>query len=682
MKLFFIWGLVALFLPSAIFVEFSWHDSGELGREKRGKTEDDPLYSSSWHLHSVADIATDPFAKIDAHANVEGAWGLGFYGQGTRIGTGFLAPNPDHEDLKGHFTPQIPLEGTSDIATAALGTIVATANNNVCTRGVAYKATYSVVGLGYDFAVDLRFLGLDTPDVFLQPFTAKDEVHTPCARCWDSVKNATDHGVVVVSYSGNGGSRDNCNYDMYSNHPFSISVGSHMLGGFPSDSGEFCANALVSAAGGSELVGIPVPNGKGPTCAVRSGGQYAAAIVAGVVALMKQASPRKMTPREIAHILVATSKFSEEYAGVGLLQRNGAGLLFDKQLGFGMVDATAAVQMTASDSLSYHLLPNEVKSVRTSISEVIPDPGELTVPLVVEIEDSGTHKVLVDWVTLDVDIAHDRVSDLEISLISPSGTRSQLAAVRSQHGDSFNLVFKLSTGGKPMFQIVPLTQAGDEWKGGKVRLFATSRTGICCQDICSFTLDEKTPGVTAVLLLEKQGSCTQKEEIFEILNSKGQHIVPDAVIFEDHNVYEPYMRGIPTFSVSSRDFQYLWGLQGTVENTEVVKGVSKIPDLSFENWKFSTTNHWRERAKGTWMLEIDDLVPGDSGSLRSAKLNLHTYLEDSPPSPSPSPFPSPTPTPTPIRSYFHCCMYSFVEDASIQQCIPLNQIGCPTLPYW
>ena len=46
---------------------------------------------------------------------------------------------------------------------------------------------------------------------------------------------------------GNGGDADNCNYDMYSNAPFVINVGSHGPNGVPTSYSEPCS-ALVSSS--------------------------------------------------------------------------------------------------------------------------------------------------------------------------------------------------------------------------------------------------------------------------------------------------------------------------------------------------------------------------------------------------------------------------------------------------
>ena len=143
---------------------------------------------------------------------------------GTRIGISFVGPNPDHQDLIGHLNPEVSLifsffpmeeekpkylsqvsvQNPSQVATSVIGTAVGTAFNGACTRGVAHGASYSIVGLGSANALDLKFLYLDSPDIFLQTFTAADGGfgNVPCDECWKSVRNAVDRGVVVISFTG------------------------------------------------------------------------------------------------------------------------------------------------------------------------------------------------------------------------------------------------------------------------------------------------------------------------------------------------------------------------------------------------------------------------------------------------------------------------------------------------
>ena len=107
---------------------------------------------------------------------------------------------------------------------------------------------------------------------------------------------------------------------------------------------------------------MPTASSTDSSCGHVSGGQYAAAhtglsfffdqsfflhlififsfIIAGVVALMLEATNHRLSPFDIAHILVESATFPPQVRG----ERNGAGLSYNDQIGFGMIDAGKAVK--------------------------------------------------------------------------------------------------------------------------------------------------------------------------------------------------------------------------------------------------------------------------------------------------------------------------------------------------
>jgi len=542
MDTFFCFLFVLLLTPSLSSpssVEFVWEDiqsgtqesSSDFGefRRSQARAQSDPLYADSWHLHSTPDSRL-------GHINVEQVWqAFHLNGSGIRIGHSFQAPFNTHKDLVGRQNPEVNAASPEATATAILATAVGNGFNDVCTRGVAYGASFSTIQPGSQAAIDLKFLlnDNDAPDIFLLTFTAAEggKIHRFCKKCWENVESAVSRGIPVVSYAGNGRDGDNCNYDMYSNHPFSICVGFHTSEGIPSEYSEPCANVIVSAPGGDTSKGIPVSFSDGIECSERVGGQYAASMTAGVVALMKQANPT-LTPRDISHILVLTSSFP-----IGVEYKiNGAGLKYNEKIGFGNLNAYKAVQMAAG-KINRPYLINPEQSPRSSIfrEKLIPEKGKLTVLYEISAEDT----ILVDYVTVFADIQHPQPAHLSITLISPSGTKSELAKSRE---------------------------------------------------------------------------------------------LPESV------------------------------------------------DLTFENWGFSTTKHWLERAAGTWSLVIADDFETASGLLRSPTLTLHTFSMSSSQILLPTPTPTPTPTPFSENSALNQCCYYTAElgESKKDICFPINE-GCHDL---
>ena len=97
---------------------------------------------------------------------------------------------------------------------------------------------------------------------------------------------------------------------------------------------------------------------------------------AGVVALMLEASrPRHLSSQDISHILVETSTFpSSQIIG----ERNGAGLMYHDQIGFGYIDAGKAVRrastfpgitkMTVKSFINHSLFVCKIKESLLAIS--------------------------------------------------------------------------------------------------------------------------------------------------------------------------------------------------------------------------------------------------------------------------------------------------------------------------
>ena len=180
-----------------------------------------------------------------------------------------------------------------------------------------------------------------------------------------------------------------------------------------------------------------------------NGTSSAAPVTAGAIALILEANPA-LTWRDVKHILASTARqIDASRAAVrvalsnGLLYEaepawttNAAGFRFHNWYGFGMVDASAAVNMARN---SYTLLGAFANTFVSSpaISVAIPDNSvtgashTLAVP--------GSPVQVVEVVQISVTATHTYTGDLGIELTSPSGTRSVLKNIRDGFGGSANL---------------------------------------------------------------------------------------------------------------------------------------------------------------------------------------------------------------------------------------------------
>ncbi|MFD2177716.1 S8 family serine peptidase [Veronia pacifica] len=172
-----------------------------------------------------------------------------------------------------------------------------------------------------------------------------------------------------------------------------------------------------------------------------NGTSSAAPVASGVAALVMEANPA-MSWRDVRYVMAKTAtKIDVNFQPVKLNQAgdtfvadpgwitNAAGNHFHNWYGFGMVNATKAVQMAARD---YALLPPLQQTTFIPAS----DQSKTTIPENFQ-GITKTFEVPQNWtvegVQVKVDIEHSRMNDLSIELISPSGTRSIVATARNMH---------------------------------------------------------------------------------------------------------------------------------------------------------------------------------------------------------------------------------------------------------
>ncbi|WP_430463000.1 tandem-95 repeat protein [Thalassolituus sp. LLYu03] len=171
-----------------------------------------------------------------------------------------------------------------------------------------------------------------------------------------------------------------------------------------------------------------------------NGTSSATPVVSGVAALI-MASNDSLSWRDVRHILATTAKkVDPNFTPVEIINgaetfvaepgwiTNSAGYHFHNWYGFGMVDATAAVDMATSHS--YSLLPSVVETdfISSANTSAVPIPEGNT----------GTSKgiyvsnrLTVESVQLKISTTHGRDADLAIELTSPTGTKSMILPPRS-----------------------------------------------------------------------------------------------------------------------------------------------------------------------------------------------------------------------------------------------------------
>ena len=151
-------------------------------------------------------------------------------------------------------------------------------------------------------------------------------------------------------------------------------------------------------------------------------------MVAGVVALMLEAN-QNLTWRDVEHILVKTSRHVDT-DHPGWFQTE-AGNWYNHAYGYGLVDATAAVNMAKVwESVGTEL---KVNTGEISVDDYIPDNNDNGISSTVIVNESIT----IESVEVMVDVWHDWRGDLNLFLTSPNGITSELVRSHNDGGDHY-----------------------------------------------------------------------------------------------------------------------------------------------------------------------------------------------------------------------------------------------------
>lgn len=425
----------------------------------------DPQFANQWHLNNTGQGGGTP--GIDA--NVVTAWNtvLGTGVQIAVVDTGVSVAHPDLQpnvwvnpneiangadddgnglidDINGwdwNSDDNNPTPEISDHGTSVAGVAAARGNNGVGVSGVAPGAQIigeRLIEAGTTDLIETNSLSYqrDITDIYTNSWGPSDDGSTlegpgPLLLAAFANNYANGRGGLGNSYTwagGNGGDSDNSNYDGYANSRFVIGVAAVDNTGVRSWYSERGANILVAAPSDGGTLGITTTSGTStPGYTSSFGGTSSATpVVAGVIALMLEARP-DLTARDVQYILVNTSRHID--AGDAGWSRNngGTGFWINDKYGFGLVDATAAVNL----ALTWTKVAAQINSTSGLISPnlAIPDND----PAGVSVTFNATQDMKLEHVEFVVDITHTWRGDLKFILTSPQGTQS---VVESRSGDS------------------------------------------------------------------------------------------------------------------------------------------------------------------------------------------------------------------------------------------------------
>lgn len=398
---------------------------------------DDPLFSQQWHLEDIGEGNSIP----GQDANIVPAWNT-HTGLGVNIAIVDDGMEIDHEDLSPNERSTLHWDFFDDDTdptggwhgTRVAGIAAARGGNGIGVTGVAPEAGLAGLRL-FDRGTDVNEATAfshfsDQIEIYSNSWGPNDGGSTiegpgplaEAALAEGAANGRSGKGSIYLFAGGNGGSRDNANYDGYANSRFTIAVAAATNHGQYAWYSEPGANLLLTApaSGGSLRITTTAINND---YSFSFGGTSAAApLVAGVVALMLEANP-DLGWRDVQQIL-ALSADQLDPLDPGW-ERNGGLHWVHHRYGYGRVDGAAAI----ATALNWQNVGREV-SVSGQRQAQLPVPDDDSQGISSEITINGN--LWVESVDVIVDASdHPKWGDLSMVLISPSGTESVLAETHS-----------------------------------------------------------------------------------------------------------------------------------------------------------------------------------------------------------------------------------------------------------
>uniref|UniRef100_A0A673KBN0 Proprotein convertase subtilisin/kexin type 6-like n=1 Tax=Sinocyclocheilus rhinocerous TaxID=307959 RepID=A0A673KBN0_9TELE len=401
----------------------------------------DPKWSNMWYIH-----CSDKNSRCRSEMNILAAWQRGYTGRNvvvTILDDGIERNHPDlaqnydqlaSYDVNGNDydpTPRYDSSNENKHGTRCAGEVAAVANNSHCIVGIAYNARIGGVRMldgDVTDVVEAKSLGIrpDYIDIYSASWGPDDDGKTvdgpgPLAKQAFELgikKGRKGLGSIFVWASGNGGRQgDHCSCDGYTNSIYTISISSSTENGNKPWYLEVCSSTLATTFSSGEFYDrkIVTTDLRQRCTDGHTGTSVSAPMVAGVIALALEANPL-ITWRDVQHLLVKTSR--QAHLKASDWKTNAAGHKVSHLYGFGLVDAEAMVV----EAKKWRNVPPQHTCTDQKLNASISSSGCSDQP--------DQQVVFLEHVVVRVLIVHPRRGDLEISLVSPSGTRSQLLAQR------------------------------------------------------------------------------------------------------------------------------------------------------------------------------------------------------------------------------------------------------------
>ncbi len=448
------------------------------------RSPSDPAFFVQWPLRNND--------NANADVNAVDAWDLGFTGAGVTVGVIELGWQVDHPDLAANFASDasMPPSIVTTHATQVAGVIAADNDNGQGGVGIAYDAGLSrlIYGLASDTANAFLFRN-DLNDI-------KNNSWGPTDNGRITVMSAIEHaalvegvtlgrgglGEIYVWAAGNGGLDDRVDYDPYASSRYTIAIGAIGNLNMRADYNEIGSSMFaVTYSDGNELGVFTTSNNNGYSS--NFGGTSASApLAAGMIALMLDANPN-LSWRDVQHIIADTA-WQVDLASEGWAV-NGDGRNISEDFGLGALDAHALVVAAQGwTSVADEVIAD---SGVVSVSQTIPDDDFAGITVTIPVTD----QVKLESVELRLNVDTDYVGDLQITLVSPSGTTSVFTTSRVDPTDDLvdHIFTTVRSWGEDAAGLWTVNIADRratniaDWVDARIIGYGTATTGGCAVDL-------------------------------------------------------------------------------------------------------------------------------------------------------------------------------------------------------
>ena len=446
---------------------------------------DDPLHRCQWHLKNTGQLGGGAMGDI----GVEEVWAGGNLGAGVNVALVDDGLQYTHEDLAPNVVTSRnhDFTGEDDVyhplrthGTAVAG-IIAARDNTVGVRGVAPRASIYAYNLRAETTISTQNLAaamtrdLNVTDISNNSWGLQHDgsPRRPSAS-WEA---AVARGVTAgnggdgIFYVKSGGNQhalgSESNLDGTSNFYALTTVCAIGYDDKRSAFSELGVNLWICAPGSNTTYGLPtiLTTTNGSRYDFRFSGTSAATpMVSGVAALVRAANTT-LTWRDVKLILANSARRNDSsnggwQQGASKYGPSSGRYFFNREYGFGAVDAAAAVSLAAN----WPPLPpmREVEAESGALALAIPDAPTNGSPSVVTATlDLEPGVEFIEFIEVEVEMQHESFRDLKIEIVAPSGRVSVLAV----------------SAGPPTLKVYPAALDGDH-RFGSARHLGEDAAGI------------------------------------------------------------------------------------------------------------------------------------------------------------------------------------------------------------